>query len=683
MLFRLSLRNIKRSIRDYAIYFFTLVIGVSVFYIFNAIGGQAAMLRVDRSNNGIVELLRTVLSSVSILVAVVLALLIVYAGNFLMKRRNKEFAVYMVLGMSKGKISAIILMETIIVGIGSLIVGLILGMGLSQLMSAVVAGLFEADMTQYKLSVSGEALILTVFFFALMYLVVLLFNTVAVTRMKLIDLIQKDRRSENIKLKNPVLCVILFLISVAVLIWDYYQVTAGFKDMTNTKFGICTAVLCLTTALFFWSFSGLLLRLMKGLKGAYYRGLNAFTFRQISSKVNTMVLSMTIICLMLFVTICSLAGSFALRNSMNRNLTELCPVDMQLSYTIPREEGDGVEYADCKELYREYGYDLEAEMPEHFEFFTYEDPSFTFASFLGDEAVSKLKEQYSFLYFESIEPMIRVSDYNRLMELYGHDGITLADNEYVLLCDYKEWKAMRDLGLKNGGEISVLGHKLHSKTNECVDGFVTISAQHINMGIYVVPDDVVSGARPRHNYFMGNYTAGNKEEKIAADKIQRDRFYAMEMDWRSKHVGYAFPCSINTEIDIYDSAIGLGAIVTFLGLYIGVVFLIACGAILALKTLTESVDSINRYEMLRKIGAEEGAISSSLFRQTGIFFLIPLLLAAVHSIFGLKFAEPILESMGTGMVWESIAITSGILLVIYGGYFLITYFSSKRIIQTS
>lgn len=681
MLFRLPLSNIKRSIRDYAIYFFTLVIGVSVFYVFNAIGGQAAMLQVDQSNNGIVELLKTVITSVSIFVAIVLALLIVYASNYLMKRRNREFAVYMVLGMSKGRISALILIETMIIGIGSLIVGLILGVCLSQLMSAVVAGLFEADMTKYKLSISGEALILTVFFFVLMYLVVMFFNTFAVTRMKLIDLIQSGRKAEKVSLKNPVLCTLFFIISVAVLIWDYYQVTAGYKSLTTAKFGFCTLVLCLATALFFWSFSGLLLRLVKGLKGVYFRGLNAFTFRQISSKINTMVLSMTVICLMLFLTICALSSSFALRNSMNRNLTELCPVDMQLSYTLPSNEGDGMTYADCRDLYREYGYDLESELPEHASFFTYEDEKLTMAAFLGDR-VNDLRKQYPFLYFDSIETMIGVSDYNRLMKLYGRDGISLENDEYVLLCDYKEWKDMRDMSLKDGGDITAFGHTLHSKTKECQDGFVTISAQHINIGIFVVPDAVVAGARPRVSYFMGNYSVAAEEEKEAADKMQRDRYDSIQKDWRSKHPGYAFTCSINTRIDIYNSAIGISAVVAFLGLYIGVVFLIACGAILALKSLSESVDSITRYEMLRKIGAEEGDISSSLFRQTGIFFLIPLLLAALHSVFGLKFVEPILESMGTGMAWESIAVTSGILLAIYGGYFLVTYFNSRRIIRS-
>lgn len=174
MLFKLSLSNIRKSLRDYAIYFFTLIIGVSVFYVFNAIGGQAAMMEVSKNRGDIIELLTSLLSGVSVFVAGVLGLLIIYASRFLMKRRNKEFALYMMLGMGKGKISAILLMETIIIGIGSLGVGLIVGIGLSQLMSALVANLFEADMTAYKFSVSGEAIVKTILYFAVMYLVVMI-----------------------------------------------------------------------------------------------------------------------------------------------------------------------------------------------------------------------------------------------------------------------------------------------------------------------------------------------------------------------------------------------------------------------------------------------------------------------------------------------------------------------------
>ena len=205
MLFKLSISNIRRSLRDYAIYFFTLMIGVSVFYVFNAISGQAAMMKLDESSYEIIDLLSTVLSGISIFVAGVLGLLIVYASRFLMKRRKREFALYMTLGMGKGSISRLLLIETGIIGLGSLAAGLLVGIGLSQLMSALVANLFEADMTAYKFTVSVKAITKTILYFGVMYFVVMIFNSIVVTKMKLIDLMQSGKRSEQIKLKNPML----------------------------------------------------------------------------------------------------------------------------------------------------------------------------------------------------------------------------------------------------------------------------------------------------------------------------------------------------------------------------------------------------------------------------------------------------------------------------------------------
>ena len=312
MLFKLSISNIRRSLRDYAIYFFTLIIGVSVFYVFNAIGGQAAMLRMSEAQYEMVRLLETVISGTSVFVAGVLGLLIVYASRFLMKRRNREFALYMTLGMSKRRISAILLLETLIIGVGSLFVGLLIGIGLSQLSSALVANLFEADMTSYRFTVSGSAIVKTIVYFAVMYLVVMVFNSFVVTRMKLM---QSGKKSEQIKLKNPVLCVIVFLLSAGLLGFLYYHVGWESVKIERNDALITIAAGSVATFFIFWSVSGMLLRVFMLMKNTYFRSLNAFTFRQLSSKVNTMVFSMTVICIMLFVTICTLSSAFSIRNS--------------------------------------------------------------------------------------------------------------------------------------------------------------------------------------------------------------------------------------------------------------------------------------------------------------------------------------------------------------------------------
>lgn len=678
MLFKLSVSNIRKSLRDYAIYFFTLIIGVSVFYVFNAIGTQMAFLKLDSDTRDIAELLKTMLSGVSVFVAAVLGLLIVYASRFLMKRRNKEFALYLTLGMSKGKISAILLIETVIIGLGSLAVGLVIGIGLSQLMSALVANLFEADMTAYKFTVSGEAIVKTILYFAVMYLVVMIFNSVIISRFKLIDLMQSGKKSEKIKLKNPILCVLIFIIAAAALGFSYYQVGWKFNSLSQEKMIAYIAVGALTTFLIFWSVSGLILRIMMSAKNTYYRGLNCFTFRQISSKVNTMVFSMTVICLMLFVTICTLSAAFSIRNSMNANINKYCPADMELEM----QSSEPMENLDIVKSCEKYDFDITSYLDDYVHFHTYGDENFTFADFCGSE-LDSIKSEYEFLLYDNAEELIGLSDYNKLMKLYGKDEIKLEDNEFILLCNYKFSKNIRDNVIQNVGQINVYGHTLRSKYNECQDGSIDIAVQQLNTGVFVVPDNVLEGQLPNGDFLIGNYNAADKDGKKAIEKTINQEyenklfanFSALPFHEKGGEL------AINTKIDMTQASIGLGAIVTFLGLYIGLVFLIACGAILALKELSESVDSIGRYEMLRKLGVEERDLSKSLFRQTGIFFLLPLILACIHSVFGMKFSMYLLEVFGTENIMQSVLSTSVIILLIYGGYFLITYFCSKGIIK--
>ena len=679
MLIRLSIRNIRKSLRDYAVYFFTLIIGVSIFYIFNAIGDQTVYMEFSDSKRELVKLLTTTLSGISVFVTCVLGLLIVYANRFLIKRRKKEFAVYLTLGMGKKQISAIILVETLIVGVGSLIAGLALGIGLSQLMSALVANLFEADMTAYKFTVSPDAIIKTVICLAIMYLVVMLFNSIVISHVKLIDLIQADKKSEKIKLKNPILCVIIFIIACLILAVAYYQVGWNYNALTSSRVIACIIAGVIATILIFWSISGLLLRIFMSAKGVYFKNINSFTFRQISSKINTMVVSMSIICLMLFVIICTLSASFSVRNSLNANLTELCPADCQLTYTKYTDDlYSGTESGNIVKLYAKYGYDITEPFSEYVHFPVYSDNKFTFADFLGDE-LEEIRTQFPYLNYDSGLELVKLSDYNSLMTLYGKEQISMNDDEYILLCDYKSIKAIWEQAMPT--EIEIFGHTLSSRYDECQDGFLELSSQHINTGIFIVPDNTVQENGIKRDYLVGNYPGASQAEKASAEKAMLKMQENLLDSFDKSGDEDTFMISTNTKIDIYESTISLGAIITFIGLYIGLVFLITCGAVLALKELSESVDSIGRYEILRKIGVEEKQISKSLLIQTGVFFLLPLLVASVHSIFGMKFAVHTLESIGTDKYFGSVILTGAIIILIYGGYFLVTYFSSKGIIN--
>ena len=683
MLFKISVSNIRKSLRDYAIYFFTLIIGVSIFYVFNAINTQTAYLEVSQNTRSMIELTNTLLSGVSVFVSIVLGLLIVYASRFLMKRRNKEFALYIILGMGKGKVSAILLVETLIIGIGSLFVGLAAGIGLSQLMSAFVANLFEADMTSYKFTVSTESILKTIVYFGIMYVVVMLFNSFMISRSKLIDLMQSGKRSESLKLKNPILCTFIFIISAIALGYAYYVVAYNNTGMTSEIAVTMIVIGSVSTFWIFWSVSGLLLHIVTSAKNTYFRGLNSFTFRQISSKINTTVMSMTVICLMLFVTICTLSSAFSIRNSMNANLNELCPADAMIQYYV-RSDRDNYDTApkDIVQAYEMHGYDITEGFSEYVHISEYYTEELTMGKFCGD-ILDEITEKFPYLDYDYQEDIVKLSEYNRLMELYGKEKLELEDNEYILVSNFPPMKEFRDTVLAAGTEITVFGNKLKPKYSETYDGFLEIAAQYINTGIFIVPDSVVENSPSALNYldyFIGNYDAETKEEKAAAEEKFLETYSharaGISADWGTEYA----VTSVNTKIDIAEATVGLGAMASLLGLYIGLVFLISCGVIIALKELSESVDSMQRYSILRKIGTEERDISRSLFRQTGIFFLLPLLLACIHSVFGMKFAMLILEEFGTNQLAESILSTSVIILLIYGGYFLITYFCSKSII---
>ena len=185
MITKLSLKNISKSFKDYAIYFFTLILGVAIFYVFNAIDSQTVMMDVSTSTREIIKLMTNMLSGVSVFVSFILGSLIIYASRFLIKRRNKEFGIYLILGMSKRKISLILFLETLFIGIISLVVGLLIGSCLSQLMSLLVANMFEADLTNFSFVFSKSAALKTLLYFGIMYLVVMLFNVINISFIKI------------------------------------------------------------------------------------------------------------------------------------------------------------------------------------------------------------------------------------------------------------------------------------------------------------------------------------------------------------------------------------------------------------------------------------------------------------------------------------------------------------------
>ena len=688
MLCKLSIKNIKKSMKDYAIYFFTLILGVAIFYVFNALGSQTVMLDVSSSAEELIELMMTMLSGVSVFVSFILGFLIIYASRFLIKRRNKEFGIYLTLGMSKRKISMILFFETLFIGIISLAVGLGIGIILSQLMSLVVANMFEANLTKFAFVFSKASCIKTIIYFGIMYLLVMIFNTYSVSKCKLIDLLNGAKKSEKIKLKNPILCIIIFIISCLVLGKAYHMVTVEFLTLQDVKDILKPIVMgAVSTFFIFWSLSGLILRIAMSIKKFYYKGLNSFTLRQFSSKINTTVFSTTIICLMLFITICLLSACLTMKNSMNANIRELAPADFEFTINMNMDKyydsfrNYGYNDNQIKnshytalEMFDVFNYDITKDIKDYIEINTYATPDLTMNQTLGSKLV-EVRTSFPFLQYDTKESIMKISDYNKVARFYGNEEYSLKDDEYMIVADFKSMVEIRNIALKNGEQINLFGHTLKPKYDSCRDGFLEMSSNHINTGIILVPDNVIDENYLIQNHLIGNYITTDKEEIIKIeDNINK-------LAKNPKANDYLLP-SGSTKLSIKEATTGLSAMVTFIGLYLGVIFLISSAAILGLKELSESSDNKQRFRMLRKIGTDEKMINKALFRQIAVFFMLPLILALIHSVFGIMFAMKILEVLfGDEQLSLSIIMTAIFIVVIYGGYFLITYYCSKNIIK--
>lgn len=466
----------------------------------------------------------------------------------------------------------------------------------------------------------------------------------------------------------------MFIISCIALGFAYYQVTGGIEKMADANsIFVPIGVGAISTFFVFWSLSGLLLKIFISMKNIYYKGLNSFTLRQFSSKINTMTFSMTIICLMLFITICVLSSALSMKNSLNKNVIEFSPRDIEISKpaNVDLEVNDFTDKQienyklSFEEIFTKNGFDFK-KFKNIVYFSLYADDYVTLKSTLGTY-YKTAKKNYPFLRYDDYIVLMKNSDYNNLANNFNLEKINLNSDQYAVVGNYKEMIDIKNEALKRNTEIIVNQRIYLPKYKKAINGFYEMGSQKSEIGFIVLPDDALNENQKISNKMVADYN-GNQ------DDIEKD--VTSFLNNTSKYI-----ITFNTKKDIRDASVGLGAIVTFLGLYLGIIFLISCAAILALKELSESSDNVEKFVVLRKIGVDEQELNKALFKQIGIFFMFPLILAIIHSIFGVMFCNNILKTMGVSLNLKSVIITSLFIIFIYGGYFFITYICSKNIIK--
>ena len=657
MYFKLATRNLKKSLKDYTIYFLTLVFGVCIFYTFNSIESQRVMMDLNDMQAAAFQLTDIVMAVASVFISFVLGFLIVYANNYLIKRRKKEFGIYMTLGMENKQLSRLIFVETMLIGFISLVVGIGLGVLLSQGLSIFTAQLFKVNLVNFTFVFSKIAFIKTTVCFGLIYIVVLIFNSSIIRRVKLIDLLTSARKNEKLRVKNIWVSVVVFIISVTMIGSAYYIVLKNGVAVIGPKtIGIPVLLGAIGTFLFFFSLSGFLLKTIQSNKKFYLKDLNMFVLRQINSKINTTFISMTFICLMLFVAICTLSSGLGISRGINKDIEDLT----QFDGTIWNLNGDNIENL--------LGRDNLERISNYAEYTNY-DSEVPYSKFLTKEGMEKGSSYYP-IFTDANITLISLSDFNSLLNLLGKEEVSLGENEYLVFGDISDVQKSIQEAIDNKTEININGNRLIPADKQVFNIISYDSTMKNNICTFVVNDNLVNGLNSISTYLNVNYK-GDKEssEEKVTEMVE------------ANSIGDNSSLYYISKMGVESTTAGLGAMVSYLAIYMGVIFLITSAAVLALQQLCESADNVYRYELLKKVGVDEKVINKSLFTQIGIYFMIPLALAIIHSIVGLKFSQGVVSIVGNGSMMKYILITLLILIVVYGGYFIATYNNAKKMIK--
>lgn len=695
MLYKLAFRNMAKSVRDYTIYFLTLVLGVAIFYMFNSLESQDVLSSLSETATNMMDILSSIMAVVSFFVAIVFYFLIIYANRFLMRRRKEEFALYQMLGMGKLRITLLLIYETMLIGIVSLVIGLLLGIILSQLLSLIIITLFEVDLRHYLFAFSPFAFSITLFCFSFMYVCVMLFNTFTITRSSLTKLMRAKRKNDGSHEKPWIWYVLVLLIGILLLSYAYYQVTV--KSYTIQFPGLLGWMILLgifATFLIFYAVAHGAIKCIQKWKGTYFHGLNSFTIRELHSQLHSTVGAMSIICILLFFTICIFSSAMSIHSFTLQQMETSLPCDLMITKTmqLPADGLYSTEQVQRSQIgildeLQQQGYPI----MEHFQdplvinyyVIANEQDGIRIEDTMNEKSIQLIRELYPSITLQSHDMFMEVSEYNRLAKLFQSEPITLGSEEYAIVADAEVWIQIRSIAMKEGSNIAVNGTILRPSSASCTFGHVEMNASNINEGVIIVPDGILKRSQLQYQRIFTNYQGEDRFTKLSEEESFEQFLDDRHILWVNNASGKSLPneIALTTRLAIQENVWTLSLLVIFVGLYLGIVFLLSCAVILALKQMAAFYDGRRRYQILFMMGIDRQDICRSLFIQNMLFFGLPLGLAMIHSIFGLRFCSLLLSMSGVKTQMDGIFPTILLVALIYGGYFMITYLCSRNVVR--
>lgn len=675
---KLAWGNLRRALKDFAVYFVTLMLSVSLFYSFNTLTNQTFFVELSSSTSQLVLRMAVLITGLSIFLMIVIGILIVYANVFFMRRRVREFATYLLLGMKKSSLAFVILIENFIVGICALIVGLLVGVVVSQFSSLAVLKLFNSPVERFHFLLVPQAVIFTACMFGVVFVLSTLCATFVISRTRLSVLFRSSFASDRFKIKNPWITLVLFVVSVLLIAQAYrmfsYEVLTANDGGT---FLYCTALVVLGTALFFYSVSTAFTQIARAIKPLYYRGLNLYVVRQFASRINSSWISMTMICATIFIALCTLSIGFTAVASIRTQESLMAPTDFFADFICK----DGYEPEQTDKLVSL----MAEEIPSwnttvrgtaRLTSYTLgeADNVYTIANLISDCGLSKEQAIDGVPIDVAVNPVYFVgcSEYNRFRALAGLQPIELADNE-VRFASYPGLADQTD-SLASSGKTITLADKYHNVRIKPKLKLSDLAGLSSNPCSLIVPDSWVHTMKPRQTRLFAQFYASSKEvnEQFSQELADSNKHAQGILGQNNAYHLHVMNTALRYEM--LEAALAIRVTGTFVAVYTGIILLITSAAILSIQQLSELTYMRESYTKLLQLGATRASCSGTIFTQLGIWFMLPCSLAISHAFCVMKEMDALYRLMGADTEAKQwLFITAGIVLAIYALYLLMTF----------
>ncbi len=656
MLFKLAISNAKRSIKDYLIYVVTITIAFSLMFSFNLISNSKDILELaDMMKN-----FRIAVVFVSLIVCFVLGFLINYMIKFIFKRRSKEFGLYLLLGIKKKDISKMFILENLILGFISLVLSFFVGILLSTIISSIILNIFNAP---YLVKLPTDYLVpfsLSLGYFLLIYIVVLFLTKRRIKRLKIHDLLYYDSINEkNRTTKNK--SIISFIISLIFIIGGLFIFNNEFKGVgiePDTLLVLLSIVLLIVGIyLFVSSFADAILILILKHKKLKYNKDNLFIIRQFNAKVKTMKLSLGTLSLLITLTLVSLTFSLMFNSIFDLQIDTSAPYDV----TIIDDEENFDKY--INHIKKDYTIE---------EVFIYHE-YFNDINYINDT----LSEDYRG--WRGTDTYLKLSDYNKLLELKGRNPITLNNDEYYIHTSNSSYNGIMDI-IDTLDTIKVGDKAL--KLKDITDSYYTSSWSFGNGFVIVVPDNIINNLKQESDTLVVD-TKEETDEKLNNELINILNNDICETD-PDTGVVYCY-ASANVFVKGYYMATNKSVmtIMDFTLFYLAFIFTVVTGTIISVQSINDAINYKKYYDTLNKLGLSKRKILKTVRKQLLIYFLFPVILPFIINFFiTVSLNHVFAPFLATNNAYLTfILLSSSLFLIIYLIYYLIAYFSFKRCLE--